>query len=294
MSDKDICEITEELPFTQIIDTPDYEEDMEVVATMCAQNINVTTELDTDATMSKFNVNSDVNVSVLLCREKQIKYVSDIYSPDFNIDVACSDLKVNTLCDKVCSQYIVNDIIKLNEKYPVEKVISLDTKAHIEQTEFKDDKVEIKGCVNASLIYMSDENSIFSEYKQIPFETNVPVSASCDGGNFNCRCKIESHSTDYNIEGNTKINVRDVIKLSCNLMSEKGIDVVSSVDFDETQKIDKTNQAGITVYFVQNNDSMWDIAKRYNTTETEIMEVNRLDENFLLMQGQQLLIPKHN
>jgi len=43
---------------------------------------------------------------------------------------------------------------------------------------------------------------------------------------------------------------------------------------------------------VQNNDDIWDIAKRYHTTEEEILSVNRLEGNVMLTSGQQLIIPK--
>ena len=85
------------------------------------------------------------------------------------------------------------------------------------------DKIEVKGYVNASMIYTSEEQDIFSEYKQIPFETSVPLSVPVCKDNIKCQCKIESQSSGYNIEGNTKVNIRDVLKISCSMISEENI-----------------------------------------------------------------------
>ena len=66
------------------------------------------------------------------------------------------------------------------------------------------------------------------------------------------------------------------------------------MNLKENKKTDKSSQSGITVYFVQNGDDMWNIAKRYHTMPSDIVSVNSLDENAPLYVGQQLLIPKRS
>ena len=43
--------------------------------------------------------------------------------------------------------------------------------------------------------------------------------------------------------------------------------------------IDKSSQPGIVIYFAEESDTLWDIAKRYHTTTAEIAQVNKIDED---------------
>lgn len=53
----------------------------------------------------------------------------------------------------------------------------------------------------------------------------------------------------------------------------------------------KQEANGNVIYIVQSGDSLWSIAKQYNTTANEIKEYNNLTSNLLSI-GQQLLIPQ--
>ena len=72
------------------------------------------------------------------------------------------------------------------------------------------------------------------------------------------------------------------------------MNAITNIVLDEEKKIDKSTQSGITVYFVQSGDELWDIAKRYHTTSEDILGTNKLESDVTLGVGQQLLIPKRN
>lgn len=293
LSDSILKETESEIPFTQLIDLDISENDIIPTAEYFVKNTSVTCELDDDATMSKLKASAEICVILKLFAENRIQYVSDAYSPDFKTDISRTQIVVNGIEDTLSSQCIVSDYLKIKKGDTIEKVLSLDTYTHIEKAEIENCGVKIKGFVNVSLIYNGDNNRVSSVYSQIPYECEVEVNHPVSN-NTKCICRVDDHMSSYNIDGTDRVNVREVIKISCQLISENKIDVIDNIEFDETVKTDKTGQAGITVYFVQNGDSMWNIAKRYNTTGEEITAVNKLEKDCTLTAGQQLIIPKHN
>ena len=46
----------------------------------------------------------------------------------------------------------------------------------------------------------------------------------------------------------------------------------------------------MTVYFANQNESIWDIARIYNASVDEIMNINALEDNFL-KQNTMILVP---
>ncbi len=295
LSDEEICTSVNEIPFTQIIDADSVQPDMYTTADFSIKNPTLTRELDTDATMSAFRVNADICVCVLTYDEKNIDYISDIYSPDYNIGVHRVDVCVAELADAVSGQCIVNDSVHLEGGEIIEKVYSLTADSYTEDAQLSDDGIKVNGNINVSVLCKTDGKSgISAVNKKIPFSSALPLSREFDGKDARCVAEVSTEHSSYSIEGADRLNVRVVLKTSAQLISEYTVSAVADIDYDENDKVDKSSQAGITVYFVQSGDEMWDIAKRYHTTSEEISSVNMLDPGAALVPGQQLLIPKRN
>ena len=56
--------------------------------------------------------------------------------------------------------------------------------------------------------------------------------------------------------------------------------------------IDSSLRPSITIYIAKENDTLWDVAKRYNTTALEIAQTNDMNEGDSLKEGQYLIIEK--
>ncbi len=281
-----------EIPFTHIADVDSIPLDAWSAVDFDIKNQAVSCELDTDATMSQIKVDADICAALSVFEEVGTDYISDIYSPDYEINVSSSDISVLELVDTMSTQCIVNNTIRAREGDLIQKVYSMDTNAYVENTTVGDNFISVGGIVNADVLYMSDRGEMKSISQKLPFECNLPTDRKYDKSITKLNAVVDAGHSSYSIDGAMGVNVRAVLKVSANLISDKTITVINDIEFDEGAKIDKSNQAGITVYFVQNGDSLWDIAKRYHTTESEISGINKLEDGSSLAIGQQLLIPK--
>ncbi len=64
-------------------------------------------------------------------------------------------------------------------------------------------------------------------------------------------------------------------------------------EIQETDElIDKKNRPSIIIYMIQKDDTLWDIAKRYNTTVDEIVLANNVLSPTTLMPGEKIIIEK--
>ena len=73
------------------------------------------------------------------------------------------------------------------------------------------------------------------------------------------------------------------------VMNEENREIVSDVNCDEDNKI-APKDSSLILYFSEQNESLWDIAKRYNTRIAGIYEENNLLDDSLAG-GSMLLIP---
>lgn len=75
------------------------------------------------------------------------------------------------------------------------------------------------------------------------------------------------------------------------VFTQNSKNLLVDLEFDEKNKIDKTNKPSVVVYIVKEGDTLWKIAKKYNTTVEEIMSLNNLTSDEI-SPGKRLIIAK--
>ena len=76
-------------------------------------------------------------------------------------------------------------------------------------------------------------------------------------------------------KGSNSIDVRAEINVSASVFGKVFIDGVTDITESENQIVRNSN--AITVYFPEESESLWSIARRYNTTVKAIAEENGLE-----------------
>ena len=77
-----------------------------------------------------------------------------------------------------------------------------------------------------------------------------------------------------------------VLQYSRRIFIERVIE--NSIDEEKAKKL----RPSITLYFVQEGDSLWDIAKKYRTTTDDIIRENKIEDSSLISSGMQVLISR--
>ena len=90
------------------------------------------------------------------------------------------------------------------------------------------------------------------------------------------------------VDGN--LEVRAELDISAVIFSSQTQAITADITLDtENQK--RQSYAALTIYFAREGESVWDIARRYNTTADAILAQNALDGD-TLTQNCKLLIPR--
>ena len=132
-----------------------------------------------------------------------------------------------------------------------------------------DDKVTVEGVIKANVIYKTtDEEVGYSQISgDIPFTVVLDINGAKEGMKAIVNSNLEA--IDASIEANTEF-ISDVIEL------------------DEEPKKKK---ASITIYVVTKGDTLWSLAKKYNTTVDAIVKMNSVENPDSIEIGDKLIIP---
>jgi LysM repeat protein len=84
-----------------------------------------------------------------------------------------------------------------------------------------------------------------------------------------------------------QVNLSYLVEATVRIIKSENIELVSQIDL--LPLIEEKNRANVIIYFVKKGDTLWNIAKKYNTTTAAIMAANNLESPDLSV-GQQLVL----
>ena len=152
-----------------------------------------------------------------------------------------------------------------------------------------DDKVVLEGLLKTNVLYLDSlSKEVKSIVEEIPFKTYIDVEGLDEIIKADVEIIIEK--IDYKIE-ESNLEVEAYLQNVISLTRVKNLDIILNlVETDEY--IDKRKRPSITIYIVQKNDTLWDIAKRYNTTVEDLISSNNIISLDNLMPGEKIIIEK--
>ncbi|MGL5244226.1 MAG: DUF3794 and LysM peptidoglycan-binding domain-containing protein [Sarcina sp.] len=230
------------------------------------------------------SVEADVKVN----KTESIEVIDDAYSPTNNIVLNKEIYRMSMTVGEGSTETIVKDNIYL-ESDDLDPIQLINSHGKIVSLEGKllDGKVIIEGIINVDTIYKSssEDMPLGSVSGEIPFGCTIDIPNTKD--DMMCFIKGNIESIQSNIEANTiavKVIINCYAKVSTNMEKE----YVKEVEYQEEAPLKK---ASIIIYVIQKGDTLWDLAKKYNTTIDMIAKLNDLDSYDVLNIGEKLIIP---
>ena len=101
---------------------------------------------------------------------------------------------------------------------------------------------------------------------------------------------VQVASTTYTLTGSDTVSVQAELLLSGQIMQQQRHDLLTDVTVDPEARLPMQESYALRLYFGQPEESLWEIAKRYHTSETAIREENDIPGESLTA-PQTLLIP---
>lgn len=276
-----------EIPFTEVLDLPSVGEEMDCDVDYKVGSVYYETDDDGDGARM-IGVEISLTVTIDVTSRDSAVLLSDCYCKECNIDLVKRVCTIDHIAAFLTPQVPVRGNITLGDDAPsASKIYSVSAVPDINDVTLENGKAVISGMLDANVLYLTDDSEmpIHSYRAQIPFTHEEDAEGITDAA-----IECSAHLTDcsYSLADSRNINVKASLSLTLKLICGEKVDVVESI---QTSECENTQRAPIVIYFVQNGDSLWSIAKKYKTTINEIAEINGIDASLPLIAGTKLLIP---
>ena len=275
------------VPVMGFIDYEGINEDMKVKLDFNVKSF-IVRPIYQDLKSVSFAVESDIDVKACVYNNQEINIISDIYRPDMNLNCEYNDVNIiqNIINQKENIEMTQGLLIPDLENV---RVLNIDATPNITKKSVLDGKVALEGNIVFDILFYNEtKRTIENKKMELPFQQVVRVNGLQPG--MDADVDIDVVQIDYQkIDGN-QMQIRLLANIKVSVEEERTIRGITNIDSEEIFDI---NTPSIVIYYVKPGDSLWNIAKRFRTTVSDIMEENEL-QNDNIVPGQQLVISKRN
>ena len=148
--------------------------------------------------------------------------------------------------------------------------------------------VVISGMLVYSMAAREKNGGVVMPDHEEAFEETVGLPDNISGADVSADVRVRE--TTYDISADGVLNARADMSVKLSVYSADSIRAVTDISIDDSTKKERDGDYAIKLYFGTENENVWDIAKRYSTSVSAIMEENDLTDD-RLESGGMLLIP---
>ncbi|WP_102401473.1 DUF3794 and LysM peptidoglycan-binding domain-containing protein [Haloimpatiens massiliensis] len=230
-----------------------------------------------------------VKTNTKLMYKEEIDMIEDAYSPELMLNIERKNYLLNVIHGQTWCGTVVKGDMAIEENMPnPNKVIMSFGEVCVTDKKLVEDKVIVEGVVDVKVLYKSDDENkyIYSIKDAIPFTCTAEVPGTKI--DMNCIAKAKLESIEANVEpGNISVKALVNVYVRVNYITNK--DFIVDIKVEENGVPQK--KASITIYVVQNGDTLWKIAKKYNCKMEDLSNINAIDDVNMIKVGDKLIIP---
>ncbi len=250
---------------------------------------------DYDGEMRTFRMDVVFDVDIKVWKEEEVMILSDVYSLKETLVPHTMPLKSLSLMMKNEAKQRLSQQMKLADgQEKILQLCSYEGDVDLDRVDIVENGLRAEGVLTVHILYATADDGfpVGHSFEQIPFTQIIDVpelSANAE----NCTYEIDPgiDQLQVNLLDNERYEIKASVSLTALVFREAYVDHIVSIDTEPFDAAQVQAQPGITGYIVQPQDTLWDIARRYHTTEQMIVSTNAL-KTPVVMAGEKLMIVK--
>lgn len=278
--------VKQEIPFTHFIDNSEIQMESKCNIDMEIVDGNYQLKESLEGDLRIIDLEAKLKISAKLYENKEKEVIVDAYSTSNHINLEKEEISIMESIEDIVSREELSKELTgkgFQEVYAVEGDTSIINHQYIE------DKILIEGILGLNIYYLErDTETIRTLREELPYKSYISTDDLQQDLRLNIKTSLEE--LDYYLQEDT-LSVQVIIKNHIFINREREIAMISEIQ-ETDELIDKKNRPSMTIYMIQKDDTLWDIAKRYNTTVDEIVLANDVLSPTTLMPGEKIIIEK--
>ena len=274
------------IPFSQIVEVEGLAEGCEIETKSEIAYFEAKPRISATGEAKSFSLTA----KILLCTEAycsdDIPVIYDAFSRKYKADISKSTVCFDKIKANVQETFHCKKTVAFEEE--ISSVVDMWCTVQSSTARFEGENMVICGTVIAGMIICDvNSNAIYAE-KPIDFEYRYPLK--CTLNSPHADPQIEVLSCGFTITGASVLEIMLDLCINAAVYEKRNVTLISDVEVKENIPVERKRKGALTIYFPNNNECVWDIARIYNASVEEIMRINELDSEKLTA-GRMILVP---
>lgn len=281
-----------DIPFTGEVDCAGSMEGMVADIGVVLGETQLTVEPDEDGEERILNLEANLELEIRIYQEEELELLGDMFSTTASIDIETETFDYESLLTRNNAKTRIVERLKRKENQPgILQVCNIEGNVKIDDTHTTEDGLVVEGAVEVNIIYIAEDDNrpMNSLNGFLPFTYLVEAKDLSPDTVYHIRPTLEQISSI--MLGSDEVEIKAVVNLSIIVFARKKCKAITDMSVSEIDYEKMSQLAGIIGYMVQEEDTLWNIAKRYYTSIDTIRKVNQLERDELTA-GQKLIIVK--
>lgn len=276
--------IENSMPISQIIEAATTESCSDFV-TLSVPSVEVHAKTDSSGALRLIDVSAVIRADVSVYENEEIQYSTDAYSTEYETDFQRESVELKSIFEKFSDTYLCKGSVEISGT-AVKSIEDIFCNGLNYTVSLSGNEMLISGKANVSFLAVNSEDELQSFDRELDFQYK---RATTLGENFSANCNVTPTGIDYILSAENKLDIRIETEISGLIFDASKKQIISDISCDEAKK-KKKRSAALTIYFAQQGEEIWEIARRYNTRVDLICAENNINSD-CVEQNQKLYIP---
>ena len=279
-----------ELPVNAVVDCPGCTETMipYITLTPSARNVELRPDMDGEERLLEPELTLDLNIK--LYEDQELLLVNDLYSTRDTLQAEYTPIRYETLLQHNNNRVRLSDYITLDASLPkLLQICHSSSTVKLDSVRPTAEGLLTEGVIDVTVFYVSSEDNRPLEVltRSIPFSQIIEILNLTPDCIYEVHVSPDQLSALFTDQGT--IEIKAGISFDCIAFARHLEPLLTGCTVLPTDSGAKDSRPSVSAYTVLPSDSLWDIAKRFSTSEASICETNEITED-TLTPGELLLI----
>lgn len=266
--------ITDSKPFSQIIDIDTDDKEPRFDAFASVEALELHTKIGMNGEVRAVSFEAKVGLSVLPFVEERVSLVTDAYSGKYSADIIYREKTVEDYCDTVEERYVCKKTFDFGSD-SLSDVFDVGCGVAFDCVTDKNGDLNVRGEVTANILGVDgDMVPVFFE-RPIEFEYKYNVGKESD--DFRTVSKVTVSAVNYNLSSTGTFEISIELCIKAIVFAVGTVKCVTDIKVDTDNHLSRDPETAVVLYYPE-NESVWEIAKKYKASPKFICDANGLDD----------------
>lgn len=264
------------MPISQIFDVQGANESTQNNVFLKVSDISVLTKSDSNDNKNQLEINVRIDASIITEDKSEFEIITDAYSMDGELKCKFENIRFKNITDKVSDNLTVNETIQLNND-GITSLAAMWSNGIKQSVKVKNNELIVNGTVNLVLLYVNNESLPSCVEKEVEFEYVKKLMNKAETVIFEPVVQV-SGCKGSQVSDNS-VNAKVEILIEGNVYSCFDKRLLSEADLND--EIENDKMTPLVIYFAEESEDVWDVARKYKTTTETIKTENGFTEDTL-------------